>query len=106
MAAQHVCSDVQRTVDEAEEDVTGKARPLSDNETDAKVLAGRLPGVGIGLPGPVLRMSEANAAGTVPKCCIHTCTHWSGLTIWCTCRACSCCKIARIAPGNRPAHTA
>lgn len=62
MAADQVSSDVQRTVDQAEQQSGGGARPLSDDATDAEVLAGRLRGIGSGSPGPAMRMGEANAA--------------------------------------------
>lgn len=67
MAAAQVSSDVRRTVNQAERDSGGGARPLSDEVTDAKVLAGRLRGIGSGSPGPAMRMGEANAAGGGPR---------------------------------------
>ena len=65
VAAQQVSSDVPRKVADAERRSGGGARPLHDEGLDASVLVGRLRGVGTGVPGPVLRMGEANAAGVL-----------------------------------------
>lgn len=69
MAAQQVSSDVPRKVADAERHSCGGARPLRDEGLDASVLVGRLRGVGAGVPGPVLRMGEANAAGALRYLC-------------------------------------
>lgn len=63
LAASKVSADVRRTVDAVDAAKEGVPRPLSDEETESKVLAGRLPGLGAGAPGPLHRMGEANAAG-------------------------------------------
>lgn len=64
LAASKVSADVRRTMNAAEQaDPDGQPRPLSDDDLNSAVLAGRLPGLGAGSPGPTMRMGEANAAG-------------------------------------------
>ncbi len=86
LAASKVSADVQRTVDAVDAAKEGVPRPLSDEETESRVLAGRLPGLGAGTPGPLHRMGEANAAGGLLDSSLETLSPRTGKL---RCVACS-----------------